>query len=111
VDIPRYPSTALTTDDSTYKAVFAHIDYTVPVVTGISTTQFTVSLGNAGKFFVGAMVRIHNADFSIDSGDASVSAVVGTTITVGTSLGFTPAAGQFIDLIGFADGGGAYRFI
>jgi hypothetical protein len=110
VEIARYPNSADPGDGLYYKQRYGHVGPTVLVVTGLSSTQFTVAVGDASKFFVAARVRVHDAGFSIDSGDVKVTAVSGVTITV-EDLGFTPAVGQRIDLIGFPDQGGAYRWI
>lgn len=110
IDIPPYPTSTDTNENALYKAVHAFLSPQVLVATGISSTQFTVAPGDAAKFFVGAMVRVHNYSYSIDSDDVTVSDVTGVTVTV-SDMGFTPATGQYIDLIGFADEGGAYRWI
>ena len=78
------------------------------VVSGISATQFTVSAGDAAKMSVGQEVQIHSADYSVDSVDVEVTNITGTTITT-TAIGFTPAAGQLVELVGFLDSGKPYR--
>lgn len=111
IDIANYPTSADPEEDKLYKLVHAFIDPTVTVVSGTSATVFDVGGGDVAKFLVGAKILIHNTDFSILSPEVKVLSVVGTTITTDATLGFTPAAGQKVELIGFADGGGAYRFI
>jgi hypothetical protein len=80
-------------------------------VTGISVTQLTVSAPDAAKLLAGAIIRVHNATFSIDNLDVVVASVVGVTVTTETTMGFTPAVGQKVNLVGYLDGGGAYRWI
>lgn len=111
LDIIPYPTSTSASVDSLYKSVQFFLSPQVLVVTGIDAFNFTVGGGDIGKFFVGAMVRVHDYSYAIDSPDVTVVDIVGNQITVNVSLGFTPAAGQFIDLIGFADKGGAYRWI
>lgn len=111
LDISPYPTSADPIIDAMYKSQFAFWDPYVQVATGISTTQLTVGPGDAAKFLVGAYVRVHNGSFTQDSGDLRVTAVSGVTITVSASMGFTPTSSDFIDLIGFADSGGAYRIL
>jgi len=113
VNIPAYPDSADRNQEAIYKAIHAFLDPQVIVVSGLSTTQFTVAPSDITKFFVGSRVRVHSFDYSIDSDDKVVTAIdtLTYTVTVGVSLGFTPAAGQQIDLIGFRDASGAYRFI
>jgi hypothetical protein len=93
----------------------AHCFYTpqVTVVSGASATSFDVAPGDIGKFFVGSLIRVHNASFSVDSGltSSKVTAISGNTITC-NDLGFTPVAGYYVDLIGFAsDEGKPYPYL
>ena len=113
MDIVNYPTDGNPLTDSIYKAIHFFLDYQVLVTAGVGTTQFQVASGDISKFFVGGAVRVHDYSFGIDSGDQTITDVdTGTnTITVGKSMGFTPSPGQFIELIGFADEGGAYRWI
>jgi hypothetical protein len=111
VEIPRYPTSSFPVDDSLYKAVHAHLNPQVVVVTGISVTEFTVGAGDVGKFLAGQYITIHDSAFTVDSPEVIIDSVVGVTITVRTTLGFVPAAGYLVELIGFLDGGGAYRII
>ena len=111
IDIDQYPTSADPTTDELYKNAFAFLDPTVTVVSGVSTSSFTVASGDASLFLVGAIIRVHSTDYSTDSGEVIVESVSGTTITTTAALGFTPSAGQLIDLIGFADKGYPYRWI
>lgn len=110
LDIARYPTTTDPTERLAYKQRFGHINPTLTVVTGISATQFTLSAPEAAKLVEGRMIRVHNALFSDDSGEVEIQSIVGVTITV-ESMGFTPAAGYTVELCGYADGGGPYRWV
>lgn len=112
VDIPPYPTGADPIENVIYKSIHAFLDPTVIAVTG-TTGQIEVPTGDIGKFFVGSVIRVHDWEFTLDSGDVRVTAVdpTGSVIDVGESLGFVPTGGEYIDLIGFPDQGGAYRFI
>jgi hypothetical protein len=86
---------------------------TLTVVTGVSSTEFTVSLLDAALLFVEAPIRVHNQNYTIDSGQKprKVTEVNGTTIKC-TDLGFTPAPGQKINFVGFiVDKGSAYAWL
>lgn len=112
VNIPSYDN--LGADDEIYKIAHLFWDPTLTIVTGISSTQFTVSIGDAAKLFVNGIIRVHSSDYTIDSGitGIKVTDITGVTITVASSLGFTPAVGQKIDLVGFAsDSGAPYAWI
>ena len=115
VDIPDY-------DDASVKQrnIYAFFDPLVEVVSGISTTSFTVSPSDIDKFFVGSYVVISSSDYSLTStvdsidDDAQVVTIdIGTnTITVNRSLGFIPASGYLVELVGFSeDNGTPYRFV
>lgn len=111
VDIPDYPTGTDPAENRLYKLIHAHFAPIVDVVSGASQTQFAVSVADAAKFYVGAPVRVHSADFSAESDEVKVTDVTGTTITVSAALGFTPSSAHKVSLIGFADGDAPYRWI
>jgi hypothetical protein len=111
IDIPNYSTSTDPAVNQKYKLIHTHFDPQVPVVTGISDTQFTVGAGDVAKFFVGSVLQIHNLAYTLGSPDVTVTDVTGTTITVGSSIGFTPSGSSLVDLIGFADHGGGYRYV
>ena len=119
VDLPDYPNTTDASDNSKMKAIFGFMDPTVEVVSGVSTTSFTVAPADIDKFFVDSFLVIHNSDYSIRSTDDAIdddaqviSVDTGTnTVTVDRSLGFVPVTGYEIDLIGFKDLGLPYRVL
>lgn len=111
VDIAPYGSGTDKTYNAAYKLLFAFIDPTLTVVTGISATQFTVSSGDAAKILVGALIFIHNASYGTVSNQVAVQSVVGTTVTTSKSLGLTPSAGQLVENCGWPDGGGSYLIL
>jgi hypothetical protein len=70
------------------------------IKTGISQTQFVIKPSfNTSKYgnseykkwlnFIGAFVKVHNADFSV-SGTGYISSINNNTFTLDTALGFTP---------------------
>ena len=113
VEINDYPTSADVYLQQIYKAIHAYIDPRVFVVSGLSVTQFEVSPSDISKFFVGSVVLIHEASWTYESPEVTVTAVdtALNIVTVGATLGFTPTLNDEIELIGFADEGGAYRFI
>jgi hypothetical protein len=111
VDIAFYPASVDPELNFVLKNVFVFADPSVPVVTGVSDKIFTVGAGDVGKFLVGATVLLHNADWSTVSPEVKVSAISGAQITVDRSLGLTPSSLYTVELIGFPDGGPAYRYI
>lgn len=111
IDTDEYPNTTNPLDNQAYKMFFIHQSPTAIVVSGISTTQFTVSVSDALLFTANQPVIIHNNDYSILSAEVIVDSVVGQTITLKTAISFIPAAGQKVDGIGFIDGGGPYRIL
>ncbi len=106
VDVATYDESS-----DTLKTVFASINPTVLVDVGNSSTSFDVPVGEELKFFVDGVIRVHNADFSNDSGQVKITSVIGQTITC-EDMGFTPANGDGIELIGFSsDNGAPYTLI
>lgn len=111
VDIANYPSTTVASDNRNLKNTFVFTNPSVQVVTGVSATQFTVSGGDVSKLLVGAQIMLHNTAWSSSSSDVRITAVTGSTITVNTTLGFTPTSDYTVELIGFPDSGSSYRFL
>jgi hypothetical protein len=107
LDVPNYDVLNLNAD-AFYKALHPFWTPTISVLTGVSATEFTVSLGDAAKLFEGCLIRIRSLDYSTDSYDKiiKVDTIVGGTITC-DDIGFTPSAGFQVDLIGFVSDEGA----
>jgi hypothetical protein len=81
------------------------------VVSGISTTQFNVSLLDAAEIKVGFIVKIHDDLYNYQSSERIVVDVTGTVVTVDADLGLTPILADKIELLGFADNGKPYRWL
>lgn len=94
------------------KSVHAYLDPSVSITAGTSEAVFTVGLGDVSKFLVGAILYVHDTDYTNRSPNVEVLSVDAGTgvITVSSSLGFTPSAGMLAELIGFADHGAGYMF-
>lgn len=111
IDIQSYPNNTNPNDNFKLKNVFVFFNPKLDIVTGVSGTEFTLSVSDAAKVTVGATVLVHNADYSVSSPEVRVSEINGTTIIVDTDLGFTPTSAYDVDLVGFVDGGSPYRYI
>lgn len=111
VDTPMYPTGTDPEEMLLYKAVHVFWDPQVEVVSGASGTEFDVGAGDVGKFFVGSIIYLHNADYSVLSEEVRVTDITGTTITVDEDLGFTPSSSELVELIGFPDEGLPYRWL
>lgn len=101
-------------NESNIKSIHCFYDPTVTITASVDNQSFEVAMMDASKLFDGCIVRIHNDDYSIDSGlkGVKVLSVIGTTITLEDPLLFTPQPGHLIDLIGFAsDMGAPYAYI
>lgn len=110
VEIDSYPATTNPDDDALYKMIYSFLDPTLSVLAGSTSTVIQLSTVDAAKCTAGQKVIVHNADYSIESAETAIQSVSATSITLASALSFTPAAGQKVDLIGFIDGGGPYRF-
>jgi hypothetical protein len=84
----------------------------IQVVSGISNTSFTVNAPDVADLFEGAIIRLHNEDYSTRSVETKIDTIVSTTITTVDDLGFTPDSTFKIELVGFAsDNGLPYRIL
>ncbi len=111
VDLAQYSNSVDTNDQKRVKLVHAFLSPSVAVVSGTSQTIFDVDSGDVAKFFVGAIILLHNEGYSDLSNEVKVIDITGTTITVDSALGFTPTTSHKVELIGFADQDSAYRHI
>lgn len=113
VDIPNYPESTSTLDNGKYKAIHAFLSSTVIVTAGVDDRTFEVDPADIAKFFVGAIVQVHEEEYDADGGDSIVESVDldNNRVVLEESIGFTPLAGYEVDLIGFADKKPAYRWI
>lgn len=119
VDLPFYPTDGDPNTLAKMKAIHCFWDPQVDVVSGPDNFSFEVPPADINKFFVGGFVRVHNLDYTISSvqnlndDDLEVTDVNTSTniVTVDRDMGFTPASGQFVELIGFPDEGLPYRLL
>ena len=109
LEIPTYVDTG----DDLYKDIFVYFNPQVQVTSGISGTQFTC---DPSLLFEEAYVYITSDNFSSGDSfpldDVQIDSIVGTTITLNKDIGFTPQAGDNLELIGFStDLGNPYRLV
>ena len=110
IEVGSYPATDTDpTTNALYKILYAFQNATETVTSGTSNFVFDVADGT--RIQLNLDVIVHNDDYSIASPESKVVSVVGNTVTVETDLGFTPSAGQRVEVLGFADGQESYRFI
>lgn len=113
MDIDNYPDNTDKLDLQAYKQIHAFFDPQVVATSGISNFSFVVAASGTSRFQLNLPIIVHTDDWSVKSPEAFVTDIdsLNNIITVDTDLGFTPPSGYRVDLIGFADGGGAYRYI
>jgi hypothetical protein len=111
VQPPDYPSSSDDRLESFWKQRHAFFSPRVAVLSGVSSTQFTVSSLDAARFFIGSYIRVHTYNFSQDSGDLVVIDIQGNNIYVDNSIGFVPDNTHVVDLIGFPDKQQSYRVV
>lgn len=111
VEVAPYPDSVDAFENSIGKAVYVFTNPTVAVTGGVSNTSFNVDISEAPLFKIGAILLIHNEDYTLLSPEVKVLSVAGTLVTVDASLGFTPAALHEVELIGYKDGGAPYRYL
>jgi len=110
LDIAPYPTSTDKNEQSTYKLLFAHFTPTIAVTSGVSGTEFNVSLGDAANLTVGNFVILRNSAFTVISEEIKIASIVGTLVTLEEGLGFTPTGDYFVEGIGYKDGLSFYRF-
>jgi len=113
VEIPSYPTSIATTDNQLYKIIHGFQDPTVTITSSSSATAFQVSSSDISKFLPDAVIYVRDSTFTNISPDIVIDSVdTGTnTVYLKSSMGFSPTAGFYSELIGFADGGAGYRII
>jgi len=111
VDIVKYPQNTDITDQAFSKALYVYWNNSIEVLTGISQTQFTVSPSALVDIAEGYLVRIHNYDYSNYSVERTVTDITGQTVTVDGALGYVPAVGDKIELLGYSDAQPPYRIL
>jgi len=111
VDVAKYGTGTDPAFNALTKAMFVFYDNQISVLTGVSTTSFTVSAGEVSKIAAGYLVKIHDKNYTYQSNEVEVLSVAGTTVTVSSTLGLTPAVGDKVELLGFSDLGKAYKIL
>lgn len=113
IDVAPYSASTDKLDQSVVKAVHAFLGPTVSITSAASPTAFSVSASDIAKFQAGFPAVVHDATWTSYSDEVLIASVdTGTnTVTVDESLGFTPASGYYVSLLGFADGQASYRYI
>ena len=95
-----------------FKALNGFVCPQVDIASGASSTVFDVGSSDISKFYANGVIRVHNSDYSVDSGDVKIESISTNTITVKTDMGFTPSASLKVDLIGFSsDNGKPYLYL
>lgn len=112
IDIPIYQDED-SSIGSIYKSLFCYFNPQITVLSGVSPFEFTVSALDSAKFSLNQPIRVHNENYTIDSGDNTVKVIEinGNNIKTNKSLGFTPTSNLLVDLIGFIDDGKPYLLI
>lgn len=112
VEIPEFPTDPNPVTNQLYKVVHAFLDPATPVTVGISDDTFTVSLSDVTRFAVGQTILVHSPEWDFYSVETQISSVDTLTgvLTTAASLGYSPSAGDLVELTGFSDGSGPYRF-
>lgn len=110
VEVPPYPSGTDPDADALYKNIFVYFDPIVQVASGTDAFTFDVGGGDISKFMVGQTIRIRKFDWSTYSDEIKIASISGNTLTTNKTIGFTPDNTYYVDIIGFQDGGAAYRY-
>ena len=112
VEPPNYDETSAV-NEALYKVLHCYLNPQVAISSAANDTSFVVGGSDISKFKVNHVVMVHSSDYTSTSDDVKIKSVDAgsNTVTVEKSLGFTPSSGQFVELIGYGDGGAAYAYI
>ena len=108
VEIADYDESSLNAQSGA-KNNFAFVNAYATVSSG--TDNFIFDVDSVADAFVGQTVKVHSLDFTDESPETTITDITSLTITVEDDLGFTPASGNIVELLGFSDGNPAYRII
>jgi hypothetical protein len=111
LDIVDYPQNADPEDQALSKTLYVFYNQQSLVLTGISQTQFTVDVGSLPDFAVGYLIYTHDKNYNNKSVERTITDITGTTITVNDALGYIPAVGDKVEILGWPDGGSGYRIL
>lgn len=123
VEMAPYPSTPDTTDEFAGTWPYARLSPALDIVGGvgedtaqISPSDYTAFEAQLGHFVsgLGARVRIHNEDYSEDSGEVFVKKMLGTdSFLLDREVGFTIGATHKLEILtnSFSDLRSAYRWV
>ena len=96
--------------DSFYKDQFCYLNGTAEIVNGIDTKTFEVS--DSSDLQVGYLTYIHSDDYTRDSfpdGESRIVDIIGNVVYLESDINFVPQSGDKMKLVGYKDGGAAYR--
>lgn len=113
VDAPFYPLSSDTSENINWKTPHAFLSATVPIVSAVSQTRFTVSPSDFARIFVDSLIRINDINYTQESPEAYVTVkhIATFEIEIDTPTGFTINNTHYAKLLAFADGGQSYRLI
>lgn len=109
VEQPVYDETS-SDIDATYKDQFCFFNGELTVTVSISDSQFEVD--QPLELLEGYQTYIHNDDYTRDSfpdGESIIADVTANVVTLNEPIGFVPQIGDKLKLVGYKDGGFAYR--
>lgn len=114
LDIAQYPQTSTTTN-VLEASLYGFITPTIPVLTGISDTKFTVAPASAALLTVGNWIMLRDGDYEKQSPQDDVAGITGGTVAVVEALTsggstFVPTSAFFVEGIGFPDKTGSYLY-
>lgn len=108
IEAPDYPTSIDPGYFAKWKRLHAFFQNVVNVTSGASGLVFDVD--DTSTMVVGKTIEVYNSDYSNYS-ESEITDITGSTITVGTDLGFTPDSSYDVLVLGFFDGLAAYRIL
>jgi hypothetical protein len=111
VDVAFYPTTTNPATNATNKLLYASQTPSVQIVSVNSQSQVVVAASDQDKFLVGQPILSHTLSYSSLSEDTTITGVSGNIVSVSPQFSYLPSAGDYLELIGYRDGGRPYRYV
>jgi len=110
VQCPAYPFTENSDDEAYWKTRHGFMCNQAIIAANPSANVITLSPSDVLYARLGMRIRVHNYDYSQDSGELEITNITGNDITLSANLTFY-AVNDYADILGFIDGGYAYRIL
>lgn len=115
LDIPFYPTSTDKNEQCLYKKIYCRLGPLVYCSSVGTTTTIITDILYYPWFFEGMIIRVRKDDFSLISNEVKITnitiGIADFTCDLSSSIGFVSGLDSVIELVGFEDHDGCYRFV